>query len=582
MKAFRILNENCRFIGRRVITFFSVGLLFSVCLSASEIALGFLLQFVVTTKTFDYLTPYLPLSHEMALAIALVIVGFARLCFQYFAQIYSTEAQESLNARLRLLIIEDLIDSKEILGNVSDIQSNITENFQKGSQFVYYCTQLIGSSLQCLVLLVAMALSAPAESGIALGLFSIGVLLLLILNRRTKERSKVLPGIQLKLLSHVLRNARNQLLIRLYKTQGLEKFLTRGLVGENYNKYMESISIAYFSSSAAPLVGIIVLAAVYYSSSVYLGNDIPSLIVFFYLFSRFAQIASQSVQNLSYMSMFSRQYQNSRDAFDYVIGKGNVHLADIALECSRIRSKKKKSVKPINSEAVNKPAMAPEIRINSLGMKQRNGEFIFRNLNLVLKSGQHLGIEGPSGTGKSSLLAGILGLRAVAEGEVAINGCPAKSFLARDTVRIGYVGTDPFLMEGTIRSNLIYGLDTSPPETEIWEALESVNLSEVVSRLPAGLETSIGEIGPEFSTGQQQRLSFVRAILRRPHILILDEATSNLDELSESLIAGIVQEMHKKVTVVIVSHRKKLLENVDILLKLTSQSYMLEVRRKVE
>jgi ABC-type multidrug transport system fused ATPase/permease subunit len=148
-------------------------------------------------------------------------------------------------------------------------------------------------------------------------------------------------------------------------------------------------------------------------------------------------------------------------------------------------------------------------------------------------------------------------------GLVLYDGIPAKDYFLRGEYRIGYVGAEPFLIEGSILDNLLYGRDQSYQEAEVWEALERAYISSWIRGLPRGLESPISENGEGLSSGQKQRLCLARALLSKPNILILDEISANLDLETEAAIAETIKDLKGSCTTLIVSHREGLVKYVE-------------------
>jgi len=194
---------------------------------------------------------------------------------------------------------------------------------------------------------------------------------------------------------------------------------------------------------------------------------------------------------------------------------------------------------------------------------------IFTDFSLRVSSGGHLGILGTSGSGKTTLLNLMLGILSPHVGHVKIAGVSADTVFKARTIQIGYVGPDPLLLAGTVRENLTYGLDEQPKEQVLWQILQNVRLLERIQSLPNQLDTQLNEHADTLSAGQKQRLSLARALLSKPKLLILDEASSNLDENTEREIAEIISELKGQVTTVIVSHRRAFLRHADDVIDLS-------------
>lgn len=140
--------------------------------------------------------------------------------------------------------------------------------------------------------------------------------------------------------------------------------------------------------------------------------------------------------------------------------------------------------------------------------------------------------------------------------------------------RIGYVPQDPVLFHSSIRENLLWSMN-SVAEKELWEALSLANAENFVRELPNGIDTVVGDKGTRLSGGQRQRIALARAILRKPELLILDEATSSLDSESETLIQRSIEQVAKGTTVIVVAHRLSTIAKADMVYVL-SQGKILE------
>jgi len=193
----------------------------------------------------------------------------------------------------------------------------------------------------------------------------------------------------------------------------------------------------------------------------------------------------------------------------------------------------------------------------------KSPDWILKDINLEIGGGETVALAGESGAGKSTLAALIPRFYDVQQGFVKIDGqniagVTQKSL--RET--IGIVQQNVFLFDGTIRENIVYGRPEAT-ETEIDEALELANLKEFVSTLPDGLETQVGERGVLLSGGQKQRISIARVFLKNPRLLILDEATSSLDNESESLIQDALWQLSRNRTTIIIAHRLSTIMKAD-------------------
>jgi ATP-binding cassette, subfamily C, bacterial len=192
------------------------------------------------------------------------------------------------------------------------------------------------------------------------------------------------------------------------------------------------------------------------------------------------------------------------------------------------------------------------------------------DVTLTIAPGTCLGIKGPSGSGKTTLVDLLSGLYPPQSGSITVGGRPlAGGLLNRWRDRIGYVTQDPFLFNDTIRRNLVWA-SPKAGENDIWQALELVEAAGFVRGLPDGLDTVVGERGTLVSGGERQRLALARGVLRRPQLLILDEATNAVDPATERTILDRLLRLSPKSTVVIVAHRPESLLPCDRVLTLSA------------
>ncbi len=183
------------------------------------------------------------------------------------------------------------------------------------------------------------------------------------------------------------------------------------------------------------------------------------------------------------------------------------------------------------------------------------GTPILKGLDLVAEPGETIALVGPTGAGKSTIVNLIPRFYDVQEGAVLVDGVDIRDVTQESLRRhIGIVLQDAYLFSGSLRANLQFGKPDATDE-ELWAALEAVGLGEVVRGLPRGLDTVLGERGVNFSQGQRQLISFARAMLADPRILILDEATANIDTHTERLIKGAMAQLEQGRTAFVIAHR---------------------------
>ncbi|TET30781.1 MAG: ABC transporter ATP-binding protein [Candidatus Heimdallarchaeota archaeon] len=188
---------------------------------------------------------------------------------------------------------------------------------------------------------------------------------------------------------------------------------------------------------------------------------------------------------------------------------------------------------------------------------------VFEDLNLTIHKGEKLAIVGHTGSGKTSLVSLLSRYYEFQGGDILIDGQSIRNYtLESYRKQFGKVEQNVYLFPGSIKENVQYGREGVTDE-EIWRVLDIVQASEFIHRLPNGLETIIGDRGRDLSVGQRQLISFARAILLNPKILILDEATSSVDAYTEAMIQEALEKMLEDRTAIIVAHRLSTIVNAD-------------------
>jgi len=185
------------------------------------------------------------------------------------------------------------------------------------------------------------------------------------------------------------------------------------------------------------------------------------------------------------------------------------------------------------------------------------------DLNLDVAAGECVAFVGESGSGKSTLMNLVIGFRRPTAGRILLDGVNMEQLNLRDFRKfLAVVPQQTVLFSGSIRDNITYGLD-GVKAADVERVVEMANVKEFVSRLPQGLDTPVGPHGGKLSGGQRQRIAIARAVLRNPRVIILDEATSSLDVISEHLVQEAINRLIKGRTTFIVAHRLSTIRHAD-------------------
>jgi ATP-binding cassette, subfamily B, bacterial len=224
--------------------------------------------------------------------------------------------------------------------------------------------------------------------------------------------------------------------------------------------------------------------------------------------------------------------------------------------------------KPDRADAVDAPNVVRELRFDQVGFAYRKDHPVITDFSLTVPGGSVVALVGPSGAGKTTITDLVARFHDPDSGAVLLNGIDLRAIKLRSFRQLlGIVSQEVFLFDGTVRENIAYSRRDAV-ESEIVEAARRANAEEFIRKLPEGYDTLIGERGVKLSGGQRQRLSIARAILADPQILILDEATSNLDTESEQLIQGAMTELLANRTTFVIAHRLSTITNADCIVVL--------------
>ena len=216
-----------------------------------------------------------------------------------------------------------------------------------------------------------------------------------------------------------------------------------------------------------------------------------------------------------------------------------------------------------NPNAADVGMLEGDIKIKDLDFCYREREWVFSGLNLHIEKGEKLAIVGQTGAGKTSLVSLLTRYYEFQGGSIEIDNVNIKDMTLESFRRnLGMVQQDVFLFSGTIEENIRYGRQEASEE-DLSRAIKIVHLEELIEYLPEGLQTQIGERGKGLSAGQKQLISFARAILTDPRILILDEATSSVDAYTEAIIQEALEGLLSDRTSIIIAHRLSTIVSAD-------------------
>ncbi len=245
-------------------------------------------------------------------------------------------------------------------------------------------------------------------------------------------------------------------------------------------------------------------------------------------------------------------------------------VSDILNEPIEIRDPEttKKSAQPMTHQPQLASSPSPsEIRFEHVWFGYKADEYVLRDLNFTIRPGEKVALVGPTGAGKSSIIRLLCRLYEVSEGQILLDGQDIRAMpQAELRRRMAVILQDGFLFAGDVKGNITLGEDYSIEQVR--RAAEQTNVAQFIERLPQGYDTQLRQRGTNLSGGEKQLLAFARAAIRDPGILVLDEATANLDVRTESKIQTALETLLADRTAIIIAHRLSTIRSVDRILVL--------------
>lgn len=549
-----VIQNFIRSIGRKGFHFLLLGIVSSMGVAIVELAISFSLQLLLSHLGFLSQPPkilgHTIVVHSLFFILCLLIgIAILRFAVQLFSGQSATFLRDSINHRLRKNLVHQMLYAQDSTSrSPSHVHFQLSEVVVKASEFAFNVSYFLFMFIQCFLLIVIMVLLAWKEAALAfLGIGIIG-LVVIKMNKKVSFFAHQIPSIQQDFNFSVEKISRNFLFIKLMKKQNQERGFLNQLIEQYFLKSKKLNFFSQFVAQSGPFLGILLLTLIISVSQQFWHTESLALIAFIYLLARFVQSLSILSNYYGVLTIFYPQYK---------LALKSISNEDFERICE---AKDLDSAEQNQNKAILN-ASVPEILFDQVAFSYRENKNVFSNLNFKIPAGAQFGIIGPSGTGKSTLLMLLAGVLKPSEGQILIDQLPAEEYVSLPHVRMGYVGAEPFLIGGTIRENVCYGLAVTPSEKEINDTLEMVSLADMLA--DKGLDFKIKEDHSGLSSGQKQRICLARALLNKPQVLILDEATSNLDEQNEKGIAEILKKLKGKCTTLIVSHRPGILIYAD-------------------
>ncbi|HEY8395397.1 MAG TPA: ABC transporter ATP-binding protein, partial [Bacilli bacterium] len=205
-----------------------------------------------------------------------------------------------------------------------------------------------------------------------------------------------------------------------------------------------------------------------------------------------------------------------------------------------------------------------EVEFQNIRFKYDEDNYVLKDISFKVKPGQFIGLVGKTGSGKTTLMSLLERFYDLREGKILVDGVDYLTYSKQDIRNnIGIILQDPAVFEGTIKSNIAFGTDTDDEVIE--DLLERIGARKFVEGLEYGIHTPVNYMGENLSAGEKQLIAFARILLRNPAIIILDEATANIDSETESLIQEALSVLSQERTTFVVAHRLSTIRNADMI-----------------
>lgn len=555
------------FFGRQGAKYLAAGVVVGICVFVIEFLFAFTLQvFLKTTGVLNsdaIRTPeWFPVLSAGQTLGFIILLGFLR-CGVLWAQGYlhsSAFEVERAHQRRRLVrwaFRSDNVSSGYLMTLFTDLAQAVGTFFTE----VQMVAILLPTSMFLWAGLMSMAPMVTLGATATLLVVGLGIR---SLNGKIARLGDAYVHELSSIHERILVNIRNLLLMQIYGTgpreeKHVEAALDRAM-GSNF-RYQVLLGLKYV---VPQFFGIVIICAITAVSMEYHLLEQGLILSYFYLFLRFSQGFAEAVKHASSL-MF--HWPQARTMMDWWLVHGRYGR-----------------LTPEETQRLLAPPLgrAAGWQLDQISFRYAEADRdVLSNLSLRIEPGELFAIVGPSGVGKSTLIYLLLGLQEPRSGGIRLlkagdaESKPLAELRSNLLASVGYVGPDSFIFDGTVRENLMYGLEKEPDETLLREALRLAQCQFILT-MPKGLEHRLSEQGHGLSAGQKQRLSLARALLRKPSVLILDEATSNLDAQTESELIEALLELKGAVTIVAVTHRGSLVQVADRVLTLSSEGFQLK------
>ena len=492
----------------------------------------------------------LHLNLETGLLLFIGVIAFRAILF-WVKRYWQVDVEQKFQMSLRTRVYEALAHTEmDYLQNLRFSEFVQAAQIEiRNAQRAASALLQIFSDLLNLVLYFSVALILSVEmTFFAVLCGGTGALVLLPYARQTHRVSRRQIRHRFSMLDNFLEHIQG---MRMARTLGLTDRFIEDFRERNQavtGGYIEITRLSARAGSIFQIISAVLLASIVYAGLVLLDVESARLLVLLAIIARtFPMIGRLQIQVQEFISL----NPSFRHYLDFVE-----------------KLEKNQETPPLAEDGPGL-VMHQSLELRNVSFRYQTSKTpALKNISLTIEKSAFNAIGGHSGAGKSTLADIATGLVSPQEGELRLDG---KLLSRADHIRwrreTGVVPQESFLFNDTVRANLLC-VNPEATDEQLWEVLEAVNSRGFVESSPEKLDRLVGERGSLISSGERQRLSIARALLRKPQLLVLDEPTNNLDEASESALFEILEKLSKETTLLVVSHDQRLLERSDRLFML--------------
>ncbi|HID07542.1 MAG TPA: ABC transporter ATP-binding protein [Armatimonadetes bacterium] len=485
----------------------------------------------------------------VAICIAVIILGFGRALFSFGHNFLTNQVCQKVIINLRRKVyahLQLLSPSFYESQSTGRLLSHLTNDLNVLQLISAIGVQdIVAIPLQMLGAFVLMVQLSWRLTLVAMLIVPLVAWVIYITGRRIRAITERMQS-RMAELTHILDEALASMSI--VQAFGVERDALERFQNENVRVYRETMRNVRIRAALGPLVEFIALCGVaiglwFGGHEVVTGHMRPESLVPFMIYFH---MLAMGFRNMSRLNAVREQVTAAAQ-----------RLFAILDTPPDIRD---------HPEAIELERASGHIQFRGVTFTYPTGRRVLDRVTFEIKSGETVALVGPSGAGKTTIVRLLLRLYEPQDGEILLDGYDIRRVKLHSLRRlIGIVPQDVVLFDGTIRDNIAFGKPEATDEEVMWAA-QLAHAHEFISQLPDGYNTVIGERGVRLSMGQRQRIAIARAILRDPPILILDEATSNLDSESEVEVQRALEAVRRGRTTLIIAHRLSTIRDADRIL----------------